>query len=124
MRKSILSLALGFAVLPMAGCVSDGYYGVGWKSYPYDGWYDGYYGPLYDGYWGTDGYFWYRQDRSDRSYRRGSHEHFRQGQTPPGGNFRRFEGNIRPPERGMRAPRLPREGGAGDRSSREGRHRP
>ncbi|MGE3692944.1 MAG: hypothetical protein AB7F98_16340 [Novosphingobium sp.] len=124
MRKLLLSAA-ALALLPLAGCATDGYgyYGLSWSSYPYDVWYDGYYGPIYDGYWGTDGFFWYRPDRSVNRYRRGEHSHFRRGDAPPSGNFRRYEGQIQPPERGMRAPNLPRRA-PGDQNRQRDRRGP
>ncbi len=117
MKRTIALLGLATASLTLTSCATDGYGygGLGWSSYPYSGWYDGYYGPLYDGYWGTDNYFYYRLNPTDRAYRRGDHEHFRQQQTQPSEHFHRFEGTIQPPQRGTRAPSLPRGDGGGHR---------
>jgi hypothetical protein len=126
MRKSLLSASLALAMLPLSGCVTDGYGygygGIGWSSYPYDVWYDGYYGPIYDGYWGTDGYFWYRPNQGVNRYVRGGHDHFRRDTAPPNGNFRHFEGNVQRPQQGMRAPNLPRGDGPGMGGGRDGGH--
>lgn len=122
MRKSLIAASLALAMLPLSGCVTDryGYGGIGWSTYPYDVWYDGYYGPIYDGYWGTDSYFWYRPEPGVNRYQRGGREHFRRDTSPPGGNFRRFEGQMQRPQQGMRAPNLPRGQGPGGRGPGSG----
>lgn len=116
MNRKIGFLGLVVAAASLSGCATDGYGdgygygGLGWSSYPYSGWYDDYYGPLYDGYWGTDGYFYYRSRSTDHVYRRGTRDHFMQGQTQPSGSFHRFQGNMQAPMHGTRAPRFPRGG--------------
>ena len=82
MKKMMIALAAAAAALPLAACVSDGYYAgpVGPDPIAYDGFYDDYYGPIYDGYWGDSGVFYYRS---------GPHGHWR---PDHGGHFRRDMG--------------------------------
>lgn len=121
MKRTIALLGLALATVPLSSCAGDGYrYGYGslsWSSYPYSGWYNDYYGPFYDGYWGADGFFYFRLDGRERSYRRDQYRHFRRDAHSPGDRFRRFEGSIRPPPRGTRMPNFPHDR---DRSDRRG----
>lgn len=120
MKRNIALLAIALAALPLSACAGDrygyGYGGMAWSGYPYSGWYDSYYGPFHDGYWGNDGFFYFRLNSRDRSYRRDAYRHFRRDDRQPGDRFRRFEGNIQsPPQRGTRMPSFPRDR---DRSGR------
>lgn len=115
-RKLLIALVGVAAALPLAGCVSDGYYGgpVGPGPIAYDGYYDDYYGPIYDGYWGDGGGFYYRNSEHGH-WRHDSGGHFRrdmgpggmgQGGMGPGGGrpggrpFHAMHGSFNPPAGG------------------------
>jgi hypothetical protein len=77
-NKALLIALVATAALPLAACVSDGYYDGPGSPGPvaYDGYYDDYYGPIYDGYWGDGDVFYYRT--SERGHwRHDSGSHFR-----------------------------------------------
>jgi len=100
-KTFLIALAGVAAALPLAGCVSDGYYGgpAGPGPIAYDGFYDDYYGPIYDGYWGDGDAFYYRTSEHGR-WRHDAGGHFRHdmGQPMRGGHaFHPMHGNFTPP---------------------------
>lgn len=110
MKYAFSALALAVAATLPAACVNDVYGrgGLTWSSHPYHGWYNGFYGPFYDGYWGTDGYFWFRLDAAEQRYRRDKERHFRREAMRSNKRFKRFERTLRPPSKGTRMPKFPR----------------
>ena len=101
-RKLLVALAGVALALPLAGCVSDGYYEgpVGPGPIAYDGYYDDYYGPIYDGYWDGGGAFYYRTSEHGH-WRHDAAGHFRQdmGSGPMSGGhaFHPMHGSFNPP---------------------------
>jgi hypothetical protein len=77
-NKTLLVALVATAALPLAACVSDGYYDgpTGPGPVAYDGYYDDYYGPIYDGYWGNGDVFYYRTSENGH-FRHDSGHHFR-----------------------------------------------
>lgn len=119
MKRPLLLACLAAMVLPLGACADDGYYRPAWGPRPWYGWYDGFYGPIYDGYWGSDGFFWFRLNSGDRTWRRGDHDHFRRDAAQPPGNFHHFEGTMQPPPQNVTPPRFPREPRAAPQGQRQ-----
>lgn len=96
MKSPLVLCALVLAGVPLAGCVTDDYYGgssyygsryYGSHSAP---WYDNHYGSIYDGYWGDGGYYHYRLNNRDR-WRRDDGRHFRADRDRPSMRHYRYD---------------------------------